>query len=131
MKIGEKFYGAGTIPRYTADVKMRIDEDIRIIYHGRPMKLYALTVYLTRPTGHGAWAVDRVEANGSYARGHISLDGASEQERQQVLASLDPEADWRIATYTARDFTIIPELQAYVDRALELVEQDCAAAGNP
>ena len=131
MKIGFIKRNTTLIPRYTAYVTVRLDDcDVRTWSNMRPMKVKFLLIDLARPSGHGAWAVDRVRVTGQLATGRIPRD-RDEPTVEQKMRQIEEASQWRQASYETDDFLMTAQIEQLIAKAVADVEADCADANNP
>lgn len=131
MKIGFIKHDTTLIPRYTALVTVRLDDqDIRVWSEERPLRLNFLLIDLARPSGHGEWSIRKVRATGWSAKGRIPRDRA-ELTPEQKRFLIEGTTQWRQASYETENFELTPEVEAIIAKAVSLVEADCAEANNP
>lgn len=131
MKIGFIKRDTTLIPRYSALVTVRLDDqDVRVWSEGRPLRVKFLLIELTRPSGHGEWDVKQVKVTGWSAKGRIPR-GRTEPTPEQKRRLIEDTTQWRQASYETDDFTMTPEVERIIEKAVSDVEADCVAANNP
>lgn len=129
MKIAQKPYGEHTLPFYTATVRVRITDDVRVMSNNRPMKLTGAIIYLTRPSGHGSWTLKKIIAIGSLAKKRI-IEHSEPSNYDEALKLMNSVDEWRLASYKEENITFIQQLEPIVAHVIDLVEQNCAESGN-